>query len=263
MARVAFFMLDGVRPDAILAANCPNVTALRTAGASTLQARSLLPAITLPCHTSIFHSVPPARHGITSNDWHPMARPLPGLFEVIRQGGLSSAFFYSWEQLRDLSRPGSVSYSFYHDGHERPDGDDITAAEVVDYLANHQPDFIFVYLGCVDTAGHDYGWMSPEYLAQLERADAALGRILAALPEDYTIVLQADHGGHDRNHGEDIPEDINIPWMAAGAGIRRGHTIASPVSLLSTAPTVARLLGLSAPADWEGKAVDEIFETRD
>ena len=40
--------------------------------------------------------------------------------------------------------------------------------------------------------------MSPEYLVQLERVDAALGMVLAALSDDYAIVLQADHGGHDR-----------------------------------------------------------------
>jgi arylsulfatase A-like enzyme len=35
--------------------------------------------------------------------------------------------------------------------------------------------------------------------------------------------------------------------------------ITSPVSLLDTAPTLARILGVSAHRDWEGKAVGEIF----
>ena len=47
--------------------------------------------------------------------------------------------------------------------------------------------------------------------------------------------------------------------MAAGPTLRRGHTIAAPVSLLDTAPTIARLLGLRQPADWEGSPVEEIF----
>jgi arylsulfatase A-like enzyme len=84
--------------------------------------------------------------------------------------------------------------------------------------------------------------------------------VLGALPDNATVVLQSDHGGHDRNHGTDLPEDMTIPWLAAGPGIRQGHTIESTVSLLDTAPTIARLLGLAPHREWEGRCVEEIFE---
>jgi arylsulfatase A-like enzyme len=54
---------------------------------------------------------------------------------------------------------------------------------------------------------------------------------------------------------------MTIPWLAVGPGIRAGHAIQSPVSLLDTAPTIARLLGLTASNQWEGRCVDEIFAT--
>src|SRR5215510_7057378 len=167
MPPVIFIMLDGVRPDAITTANCPTLNSLRERGASTFQARSVMPSITLPCHTSIFHSVPPTRHGITSNDWRPMARPLPGLFDVASAAGKRCAFFYNWEELRDLGRPGSLEMSYFRDTDRQPDGDQIIAEEAVRYLAAAQPDFAFVYLGTVDSAGHHYGWMSEGYLAQV------------------------------------------------------------------------------------------------
>ena len=69
-----------------------------------------------------------------------------------------------------------------------------------------------------------------------------------------------DHGGHERTHGTEAPEDMTIPWMLAGPGIRAGHTLQGPVSLLDTAPTLARLLGLSAHPHWEGRSVDEAFK---
>jgi arylsulfatase A-like enzyme len=53
---------------------------------------------------------------------------------------------------------------------------------------------------------------------------------------------------------------MTIPWLAAGPGIRRGYTIDTPVSLLDTAPTIARLLGLAPDREWEGRCVEEIFE---
>ena len=257
---VTLFMLDGLRPDAIAATKSPNLRALIARGSSTMHATSVMPSITLPCHTSIFHSVPPQRHGITANVFHPMARPLPGLFDVAHANGLKCMSIHNWEPLRDLARPEALWASFYVNTSYQADGDDIVAAEAIRLLQDHKPNFAFVYLGTIDTAGHAYGWMSNDYLAQIERVDAQLGMILAVLSEDGSVVVQADHGGHDRNHGTDAAEDMTIPWMACGPRIRRGHTITANVNLIDTAPTIARLLELTPPREWEGKPVDEIFE---
>ena len=71
-APTLFVMIDGLRPDALAKIDCPTLSGLRARGASTLSARSVMPSVTLPCHTSIFHAVPPTRHGV--------ARAAPGLF---------------------------------------------------------------------------------------------------------------------------------------------------------------------------------------
>lgn len=260
MPPVLFVMLDGVRPDALTTANCPTQASLRARGASTLTARSVMPSVTLPCHTSIFHSVPPARHGITSNDWHPLARPLPGLVDLVGQAAKTSAFFYNWEQLRDLNRPGSLSFSFFRNTAYLQNGDDESAALAASRIPQEHWDFVFLYFGTIDSMGHFFGWMSPEYLAQLERVDGLLGQVLATLPADYSVIVHSDHGGHDRDHGSDIPEDMTIPWMAAGPGIKANHQIRGPVSLLDTAPTAAKILGLLPNAQWEGHVVEEIFD---
>jgi predicted AlkP superfamily pyrophosphatase or phosphodiesterase len=257
---IVLVLIDGLRPDAIDSADCPQLIALRSRSASTMRATSVMPSITLPCHTSIFHSVPPTRHGITSNDWQPMARPLPGLFDLAHAASKRSAFFYNWEQLRDIGKPGSLELSYFTNTAYQPDGDQIVADEAARQLAGGQFDFAFVYLGTVDSAGHHFGWMSEGYLGQIATVDAALGTLLAALPAESTVLLQSDHGGHERNHGTDMPEDMTIPWLVAGPGIRASHTITSPVSLLDTAPTLARLLGIAPHRDWEGHYVEEIFE---
>jgi arylsulfatase A-like enzyme len=201
------------------------------------------------------------RHGIVSNDWLPMAKPLPGLFELVKAAGLRSAAFYNWEQLRDVSRPGSLTYSYYYDTALDPEGDMVTVEQAIHTLTSDHYDFAFVYLGNVDIAGHAHGWMSEGYLAQAGRADRALGALLAALPADSTMLVQADHGGHDFMHGEDTPEDMTIPWIVAGPDAWPGYTIKSAVSLLDTAPTLARLLGIAPHAEWEGRCVEEIFDS--
>lgn len=259
MSPVVFIMLDGVRPDAIIAANCPTLNSLRQRGSSTLQARSIMPSITLPCHTSIFHSVPPTRHGITSNVYVPMARPLPGIVEVTRAADKRVAFFYNWEQLRDMARPGNVHYSYFRDSSYVPDGDDETVSVATRFIHNEKPDFAFIYIGTVDTTGHDHGWMSDRYLKQLEHVDSLLTGFFESLPAEYTSIVHSDHGGHDRNHGTSSDEDMIIPWMAMGPNIKQGYTIQGQVNLLDTAPTIAKLLEIKSHHEWEGRVVEEIF----
>lgn len=258
MPPVVFILIDGLRPDAISAAHCPNLAALQARSAVTLCASSVMPSITLPCHATIFHSVPPSRHGITDNVWTPMARPVPGLFDQARANNLRCGFFYNWEPLRDLGRPGSLYLSFFRDTSYDPDGDD-AIADAAYKVGSTGLDFAFFYLGCLDSYGHAFGWMSDGYLAQLGRTDAALGRLLAALPSDSTVLLQSDHGGHERTHGTALAEDMTIPWMVSGPRIRAGYQISTPVTLLDTAPTLAHLLGIIRPREWEGRVVTEIL----
>jgi predicted AlkP superfamily pyrophosphatase or phosphodiesterase len=261
MAPTVLVMIDGLRPDAISNTNSPHLHDLLAQSAYTLQATSIMPSITLPCHMSIFHSVPPGRHGITTNDWQPMARPLPGLVDHAYAAGKRSAFFYNWEPLRNLSLAGSLQFSYFRDNvyTDLVNGDLVIAGEVARYLSSDQPDFVFVYFGTVDTVGHLAGWMSTDYLIQVKRVDGALGTLLSALPGDSTILIQSDHGGHERTHGSELPEDMTIPWVVSGPTIHRGHILQAPVNLLDTAPTLARLLGLAPHPAWEGQCVEEIF----
>jgi arylsulfatase A-like enzyme len=83
---------------------------------------------------------------------------------------------------------------------------------------------------------------------------------LDALPADTTVLFMSDHGGHDRSHGTDMAEDMTIPWMISGPGIRQNYEIQSPVSLLDTAPTLARALGIAPDRQWEGVVPAEIFQ---
>jgi predicted AlkP superfamily pyrophosphatase or phosphodiesterase len=256
---VVLVMIDGLRPDAISSAPAPNLMQLMARGAWTRGARSVMPCITLPCHMSIVHAVPPSRHGVTTNNWSPMARPIPGLVDMARAAGQRCAFFYNWEPLRNLSQPGSLAFAYFSDNVQSRDGDDEVSAQAIRWLTQNRPDFAFVYHGTTDEVGHDHGWMSTEYLAQVARVDGLVGNLVTALsPEDHLLV-QADHGGHDRNHGTEAIEDMTIPWMVAGPSIKPGFEITEPVSLLDTTPTLARLLKLPAHDHWEGRPVASAF----
>jgi predicted AlkP superfamily pyrophosphatase or phosphodiesterase len=260
MAPAVLILIDGLRADAVTHETTPNLRSLMTRGASTLQAQSVMPSMTLPCHMSIFHSVPPQRHGIMQNVYQPMARPLPGLIEQAYAAGLKCAIISNWEPLRDVSRPEKMHFSYFLNNALEPEGDSLLAKEAVRCVEAYHPDFLFLYLGSVDMYGHMYGWMSDEYLAQAARTDQAVGHFMEYVSEDTSIILLADHGGHERNHGTDSPEDMTIPWMAVGPNVRADYFITGPVTLLDTAPTLARILTVKTHPEWEGHSVDEIFE---
>lgn len=254
---VLFIMLDGLRPDAITPDHTPTLVDAMARGASTRTARSVFPSMTLPCHMSIFHSVPPQRHGILDNDYHSMVRPVRGLAAQLRTRDKRSAFFYNWENLRDLTRVGDLYYSYFADVFMQQEGDHLLTEAFLAQYPQLAPDFAFLYLGTVDSFGHAFGWMSDMYLAQARRLDGLVGRVLASLPQDVTVIIHSDHGGHERIHGTDSPEDMTIPYIMVGARVKAGFTFRQPVSLLDTAPTVAYLLGVPPASEWEGRALTE------
>ena len=81
-----------------------------------MKASTVMPSITLPCHVSLFCSVDPSRHGILGNTYTEQVRPVRGLCEQLSGVGKSCVFFYNWEELRDLTRPGSLIHAHYDSG---------------------------------------------------------------------------------------------------------------------------------------------------
>ena len=167
-----------------------------------------------------------------------------------------SAFFYNWEELRDLSRPNSLTFSYFCKG--RTFGYDVANDMVTDaaskYLGENHTDFAFLYLGNTDYVGHKYGWMSDEYISAVNKSWDEIDKIINSLTEDYTVIITADHGGHDRSHGTDLPEDMTIPLIIKGKDFKAGEKLEN-VSIKDIAPTVAKLLDIAPDKEWEGKSL--------
>lgn len=252
-------MLDGLRPDAITPDRTPQLTAFMQRGASTLKAQSVMPSVTLPCHTSIFYSLSPQQHGVIENVWRTPPTPAKSLIAHLHDHEKRGAYIYNWEQLRDLNPPGSLYFSYFINTGYELDGDDIMADTAVLHLQQTVTDFTFLYFATIDMSGHLYGWMSDGYLAQVTRVDALLERVLAVVSDTTTVIIQADHGGHEQTHGTDMPEDMTIPWMIAGPGVIGGTIIRETVSLLDTAPVVARALNIPPAPQWQGRVPPGIW----
>lgn len=256
---VVLVIVDGLRPDAIGQVDSPHFDDLMRNGTFSLSARSVAPSVTLPAHMTVFHSVPPERHGVLDNADRPARHLGPGLFEQVHAESGSAAMIYSWGPLREVARPGSLNLAHFErlDLANLPGSDDPTVGVAVPLIETAAFDFVFVYLGAVDETGHAHGWMSEKYLRQVEITDGHVGRLAGAMGADDVMLIAADHGGHDRGHGTDSPEDMTIPWLLTGRGVRRGVDLDTPVSLLDIAPTLAALLDIPAARHWQGRVITE------
>ena len=65
--KVVLILVDGMRPDGMLKCGHPFVEELMKKSSYSLTAKTVFPSVTLPCHMSLFHSVDPDRHGVTTN----------------------------------------------------------------------------------------------------------------------------------------------------------------------------------------------------
>jgi hypothetical protein len=51
----------------------------------------------------------------------------------------------------------------------------------------------------------------------------------------------------------------HVPWIASGANIKAGHTIAGPASIMDTGATIMRAFGVETYVEWQSRTIEEIF----
>ena len=253
--KVILISIDGMRPDGLLACKNPYVDELRKIAYYTLNSRTVLPSSSLTCHMSLFHSVTAERHGIITNDYMPMVRPMNGLFEQLYNAGKVNAFYYGWEPLRDIARPRTCKFAEHINAYTEESSDTSLTDSALARIKKSKPDFVFLYMVETDEkGGHDNGWMSDEYLRRISMAIDNVKRVIDECSDEYAIIITADHGGHDRTHGTDMDEDMIIPHFYIGKDFEAGKQFDGG-SILDITPTIAKIIGIEPAPEWEGKPV--------
>jgi predicted AlkP superfamily pyrophosphatase or phosphodiesterase len=257
--RVLILSIDGLRPDAISLAPMPNLQTLMLSSAYTLTAQTVYPSVTLISHTSMLTGLCPSKHGVDWNDYIPENGVAAGtdLFDLAHAAGLETWMFVGKTKLKQIT--DSTSLTGFVKGSDRD-------SELTDQLLSEFPeDFgvLFVHFATTDGMGHEYGWLSQEQLSVLRRADESIGRILTELNarnlrKETLVIITADHGGHETTHGSSMPEDMTIPWIASGPGIKPGE-LTTTVHTMDTAASAAFALGIEIPPEWDGVPVYEAF----
>jgi arylsulfatase A-like enzyme len=263
---------DGFGSVGFTLTNTPVLHRLMREGSFTLHARGVMPTSSSPNWASMIMGAGPEQHGVTSNDWETNKFEIPptvsgpaGFFPTIfgvlheQKPGAKIACIHDWDGFGRLVEPGSC------DVLQNVTNSPATAQRAMAVIRELKPAFLFVHFDQVDHAGHSYGWKSPEFFQTVDDTDALIGKLVDALTEagirDQTVVLMtADHGGKGKKHGEPTIEELEIPWIIAGPGIKRAHEIKTPVNTYDTAPTIALLFKAQPPPCWIGRPVTEAVE---
>lgn len=269
---VVIIGVDGMSPDGVQKASTPNLHRMMQEGSWTMHARGVLPTSSAANWASILDGAGPEQHGVTDNNWGATQFKFPtmvtgsgaffpSIFQLIaeQKPQWKSAAVYEWEGFGALYDHRFVSF----DAHGRDP--DETAQIAVDYIKGEKPQFLFVHLDLVDDAGHGQGHGTPAYYQAVSKADALIGEITAALKtagieRDTVVLVTADHGGVGKGHGGQSLAELEIPWIASGANIRRNNPLALPVNTIDTPATVAYLFGLDIPYAWLGRPVTAAIE---
>ncbi|WP_405410320.1 alkaline phosphatase family protein [Maribacter sp. Asnod1-A12] len=266
---------DGLSPDGLLHASTPTFDKLMSEGASTMHARAVLPTSSSTNWASMIMGAGPEQHGITSNSWEKdnfmlpavtQSEPFlfPSIFHLIREQNHFAEIgaIYHWGGFGRLFEKSDVNFD------ENPATEEETAVNASSYIKVKNPLFTFVHFDHVDHAGHEFGHGTDEYYASVKKADSLLVEVMKAIAESQMaentiVIISSDHGGTGKGHGGESLDEIEIPFILWGKGVKKGYEIKYPVYQYDNAATVAYALQIKTPRAWIGKPVIEAFVGQD
>ena len=255
--KVILVSIDGMRPDGLMNGKNPYVNELLNTSAYTLEGETVMPSMTFPCHMSMFLGTSPETHGMKRHLYIEDDNRPNGIVEQLFEADKDCAMYYTWERLRYMAKPETLKESYFLHVYAFEHTDAIVTDRALDFIGKAKPDFVFIHMVETDEkGGHQTGWMSETYLDYVNHAIGNVKRIIEEAGDEYTVIITADHGGHDDTHGTEAPEDMTIPMIFHGKQFERGKKL-SGVSILDIAPTVADIIGVPKVREWEGKSLLE------
>lgn len=246
---------DGVRADAFVFADTPELDHWAAHGAFTADARTQLTGDTVsgPAWTSILTGAEPANHGVMGNNDLADRNPgWPTFLARARSMGLSTAAACQWLPiLTSILEPDAVDW--------RGTGNQtVVTAVAAGELRTADHAVMFVHMDDPDHEGHAIGYSAdiPEYVAAIERVDADAGRLIEAIfdrptiaEEDWIFIFTTDHGGRGQGHGPRDAEHQTIPLIVAGPAADPAR-LGAAASHVAVHATVMAHLGAPPSPEW-------------
>ena len=285
---VVLVTIDTLRADHVGAygqgrAATPALDALAREG--TLFAHCVAQApLTLPSHASLLSATQPLFHRVRDNGAFQAPPQLELISEVLRGQGFATAAFIGGYVLH--GKWGlNQGFDLYADRFDPGAGGSLEllakkpAAEVLAgargwveansgrrffaWIHLYDPHFPYIPPPPFDRGGDPYR-------GEVEYADQELGRFFAFLKErglwERTLVVVAsDHGEGLDDHGEQkhgyflYETTLHVPLIVRAPRPFAARTVATTVQLVDVAPTILELMGIQAPAGWQGTPLTRLL----
>lgn len=260
--KVIVALVDGMRPDGIVACGHPFFERLKQECTYCLTAQTITRPITLPAHISLFTGVDQLHHENYDNDWHPYPKPYASILEMVHDAGGKTAMLITWEPLRFLGRSDSIDRLDFMRGDVKDRSYDDAlrferdwAERSAEIIRSDTYDFIFFYFEMADVIGHIDGWMSDSYLKALHCAGDCLETLFGSLQPDQQMIVLADHGGFEKNHNDpNNPLVMTIPIYCYGSMFKK-NCEKKGWRILDIAPTVSKILQVEQQPHYQGEAL--------
>lgn len=258
--RVLIIALDGVRPDALLKADTPNIDGVAGDGAYHFDGRAGEITLSGPGWASLLTGVNRHKHGIVNNRVSDLSKygQWPTLFTRYQQKHPKhhTASLVGWRPINTrLLAKSEVDVSQH--GKDR-----VLLRRAKELLGQDSKlGMLFVHLDDPDTAGHEYGHhpSSKNYLKAIEAADQRVGEILGVLKQrsdrdEWLVMITTDHGGSkDGSHGRALLDHRRIFVVMSGRGVIPGRIASTPTPTDMAASIVDHL---DLPPLSRGRALD-------
>jgi len=257
--------IDGVRPDALAAANTPTLDALIAGGSYSDTAHGEDLTFSAPNWSTILHGVHRDKHQSLDNDYpETNLDSWPDFFSYLERHNpdWNTYRVMTWKEAHE-GQPTGADVAIFRDYQEQ--GDDLGSEDIVQLLAGTHPEYpddpdaVFIFYSDTDVAGHEFGFHpdASEYLAAIEKVDGQLGRIIAALnersthdEEDWLVIVTSDHGGNmEGAHSGGTPEQRTIPFIVSGSSVIGDKPFPAPRNVDVTKTALAHM-GVPINEEW-------------
>ncbi len=233
--------------------------------------------VTLPSHSTILTGFYPPRHGVRDNGTFALAETFETVPERLRTAGYDTAAVVSAVVLqrrhgldqgfRIYDDDLGVGYAAGTEVGERP-AEATTAAALAAMAQLRSPFMLWVHYFDpheeyrAPTLWTD-GARGPHrlYDAEIAFMDQAIGKLLAALPEQTVVAVVGDHGEMLGDHGETSHGLLlaagarRVPLLLAGPGVPAKAVDDCLVRTADLAPTLLELAGAPVPAGLDGASL--------
>lgn len=264
--------IDGMGAHGLKMAKTPHMDEMMKNGSWTLGARTVMPSVSGPAWSSIITGATVEKHGVGNNGWTVENKSLepvfkgeqsmfPTIFGEIRRN-VPDAFIgavYHWKSFGNFVEKNVCDISI-------PCETEDEATKIsCSFLAEKKPGFMFVHLDHVDHGGHHGGYRSEEYAKSIEKADSLVGVFIDQLTEigileETVVFIVSDHGGLEKGHGGSHPDEMIVPLIIYGKGVKKGNEIDHPIFNYDLAPTVAYLFGFELNKWISGQPLVDAFQ---